>query len=450
VRRRALAGLVGIVLAASGCIFGDPGYSFLVRNDGADDVIVSFFSRESGYLVPAGVDGRAITALGLLDESPIYVLDTDCEVIAELVPSATVGRIIVDAAGARFEDVTDSDGTDLPSRELRPVDRCHGHVWLASPMPVEGSPRLAFIGGQDWSVHAIAADGTRYERLAANQAATALTAAAASPTIAYRRVAGDIPDVARLEVGEPAAITSIESALEAALSPDGSRMAYIEFDDWFDEGILHVSGTDGTELVLPERVARVAWSPDGDRLATVVLVDGDVDRAALWVMRDDGSERRCLVEGVAAGTVPSWAPTGDGVAVTLGFVERAPRSLVAVVDLDGAIREYEAAEGRGLAWPSWSPDGRSLAAVEDDVHPDGGEAWISVVDIESGSVTQLTDPPDFEADLAPVWSPDGGWIAFLRPSNDYGDLWVMRPDGSDARVLATGVHEAVWIAEPAR
>jgi hypothetical protein len=46
----------------------------------------------------------------------------------------------------------------------------------------------------------------------------------------------------------------------------------------------------------------------------------------------------------------------------------------------------------------------------------------------------------FEDDLSPVFSPDGTWIAFLRrqladPSLDKRDIVVVRPDGTDLRVI---------------
>jgi TolB protein len=42
------------------------------------------------------------------------------------------------------------------------------------------------------------------------------------------------------------------------------------------------------------------------------------------------------------------------------------------------------------------------------------------------------------ADVSPVWSPDGQWIAFSRKSPaaaTTAQIWVMRRDGSQARVL---------------
>ena len=59
-----------------------------------------------------------------------------------------------------------------------------------------------------------------------------------------------------------------------------------------------------------------------------------------------------------------------------------------------------------------------------------------------------------------VWSPDGKWIAFssarggfkdeavLHPATpqSYGDIYVMRPDGSDVRMLTDNQYEEATLA----
>jgi len=39
---------------------------------------------------------------------------------------------------------------------------------------------------------------------------------------------------------------------------------------------------------------------------------------------------------------------------------------------------------------------------------------------------------------APVWSPDGGLIAFTRRGQDGRRIGIIKPDGSDEKVLTTG------------
>ncbi|MGA2286685.1 MAG: hypothetical protein ABSG55_10505 [Dehalococcoidia bacterium] len=63
------------------------------------------------------------------------------------------------------------------------------------------------------------------------------------------------------------------------------------------------------------------------------------------------------------------------------------------------------------------------------------EGNVYTVDLPSGSPVQLTTDG---TDASPKWSPSGQWIIFTRLHSN----WVMRADGTDARVLAEGF--AAW------
>jgi predicted acetyltransferase len=62
-------------------------------------------------------------------------------------------------------------------------------------------------------------------------------------------------------------------------------------------------------------------------------------------------------------------------------------------------------------------------------------------------VTQLTDFKDTYARAFDV-SPDGGWIVFERAKkwneDKEVDLWIMRIDGSNARLLGRGGLSPSW------
>lgn len=108
----------------------------------------------------------------------------------------------------------------------------------------------------------------------------------------------------------------------------------------------------------------------------------------------------------------------------------------------GAVRALTAASSQDN-FPAWSPQGDRIAFTrfsERDselytVKPDGTDA------------RRVTNEPGNDAHCA--WSPDGQWLAFssarggfkdeaaLHPGNaqPYGDIYVMRADGSDVRQL---------------
>lgn len=88
---------------------------------------------------------------------------------------------------------------------------------------------------------------------------------------------------------------------------------------------------------------------------------------------------------------------------------------------------------------SWSPDGRRIAyeSTRD------GRSDLYVMDLASGFIRRVTDGRGFSDNAS--WSPDGSWIVFrssragitapLGHGRNYGDLYVVHPDGTGLRRL---------------
>ena len=123
------------------------------------------------------------------------------------------------------------------------------------------------------------------------------------------------------------------------------------------------------------------------------------------------------------------------------------RSELYVVRSDGSDLHEITLDG-GFYWDAkWAPDGRGVAASwQGPAHqPD-----IYLVDPIDGTRRNLTHREGW--DLSPVWSPDGGLIAFVSdrdvPAEEraaWGDagpyqqsLFVMEADGSHVRRLVKG------------
>jgi len=136
----------------------------------------------------------------------------------------------------------------------------------------------------------------------------------------------------------------------------------------------------------------------------------------------DGRKRLNLT-GRRSDTGPVASPNGRLVAFTRDIPSG--EAAVYVMNADGSD-QHEVAVG---SLPSWAPDSSRIAYVGSDPNgPSGSD--LSVMALATGVSTVLR-----AGYLVPVWSPDGTHIAAIDMLTD--QLVVMRPDGSDLRVLAS-------------
>jgi Tol biopolymer transport system component len=167
---------------------------------------------------------------------------------------------------------------------------------------------------------------------------------------------------------------------------------------------------------------------------------GDTDTAdvQVYLIHPDGSGRRKLTEESSAARNPAWSPDGELVYIR-GYQDGlGPMRLqaVAIDQQGGNPRVLTESLAAFTGWsPAWSPDGQSLL-------------FLDVLN-EDWAITRLT-PATMQFDTLGLahgnrpgdWKPDGRQIVFGT-----GDLWLMAPDGSQARtVLADGAmnFEAAW------
>ena len=127
-----------------------------------------------------------------------------------------------------------------------------------------------------------------------------------------------------------------------------------------------------------------------------------------------------------------------------------------------AFDQYEAGVGRTVVYAdpayglTWTLDQSEPAAqVAGAIVPASASAGVTVrafpvdgnVELflvwSDGRRQQLTLPDSFgdaHHNTAPVWSPDGTWIAFISSHGQANmDVYVIRPDGNDLRRVAQDV-----------
>ncbi len=250
-------------------------------------------------------------------------------------------------------------------------------------------------------------------------------------------------------------------------SPAGDRLVVNDEK----AGILHnsilVMNADGSARSVlfgdPQRSALApAWSPEGDRIAAGVgrFFQGaqGPSTADIAVMSVDGKNVRVLTDGSANYGLPSWSPDGRQIVFRLAGKDR--NGLVIANVATGAMRTLTSGEAHDN-FPSWSPKDDRIAFTSDR----DGDYEIYTIRTDGSDLRRLTYSPGNDAHNA--WSQDGEWIVFtsarrgfkdesaLHPFNPqpYGDLYVMRTDGSDVRMLSDDQFEdgtPAWIPRRGR
>jgi dipeptidyl aminopeptidase/acylaminoacyl peptidase len=236
-------------------------------------------------------------------------------------------------------------------------------------------------------------------------------------------------------------LSAVHSFEEVALSPDGTRVAWVEkvIEKGRDTGRFAVftapvqrsetgggdpRGIDGKRP--PARIGEgrhIAWSHDGTRLA---YVDKQLHVAAI------GGAAHTLTRLTGYVTAPAWSP--DDTRIAILFAENAPggggptepepvetgviggelhNQRVTVVDArSGAVRPVSPPELYVYEY-DWSPDGKAFALT---AAPGPGDnnwwtAQLYTMAADTGAVTAIHKPALQIAQ--PRWSPDGAAIGFI-------------------------------------
>jgi hypothetical protein len=138
---------------------------------------------------------------------------------------------------------------------------------------------------------------------------------------------------------------------------------------------------------------------------------------------EDSVER--LTEGLRAEAV-DVSPNGRQLAFTLNGAGTRHLAVAEIDDIQGTRRVLVRSHRFEQVYtPRWSPDGRRIAF---SAWYRGGRRDIAVVDVETGTVTHITD--DRALDTGPAWSPDGGTLYFSSDRTGIANIY--------AHELATG------------
>ncbi|GAC1658761.1 MAG: hypothetical protein NVS4B3_26390 [Gemmatimonadaceae bacterium] len=240
-------------------------------------------------------------------------------------------------------------------------------------------------------------------------------------------------------------------------SPDGRTMVFHrETDPRGDrDRVFQRWPSPDPRFALLRVPSAASFSPAGDRMVYLLTsFSGPVRSGSLVVANADGSSRRVIYEGPLTEDMagPAWSPRGDTILVGVGgFFQRAAIKPAQLMRLraDGTGLTAVTHDSVSSGMPSWSPDGTQVVYRA----ARGAKRELRILDLATGASRRLETGSDF--DTFPSWSPNGDWIAFTSKRDGDYEIYRIRPDGTGlqrlTRTSGTDAHESFspdgeWIA----
>lgn len=232
-------------------------------------------------------------------------------------------------------------------------------------------------------------------------------------------------------------LESNQPLMSPSWSPDGTRLAYVSFEERNSAIYLQDIRTGAREKIISGSGinSSPAFAPDGKRLAVTLSRDGNPE---IYLYNLESRNLTRLTNHPAIDTEASWSPDG--------------RSIVFTSDRGGGPQIYRMTASGGDAQrvtfnmgnynsrARYSPDGSKLALV----HGGDGGYRIGVVDLDTNSLNLVTNA---RLDESPSFAPNGSMIIYATMGSGGTELAATSTDGRLKQRLALQrgeVREPAW------
>jgi TolB protein len=226
-------------------------------------------------------------------------------------------------------------------------------------------------------------------------------------------------------------LASHEPIMSPTWSPDGSRIAYVSFDQKKPIVVVQNLSAGTTHVVAAFRGnnSAPAWSPDGRMLAVALSKDG---LTQLYRIAATGGTPQRLTDSPGIDTQPNFSPDGQWIAFTS---DRGGSPQIYRMPAAGGPAQRLTFEGSYNVGPRFSPDGKTIAFVQRD----GGRYRIASLELATGQVTALTEGT---LDDSPSYAPNGKMILYETQVGGRGQLAAVSGDGRVRQRLTSAAGDA--------
>lgn len=237
---------------------------------------------------------------------------------------------------------------------------------------------------------------------------------------------------------EQVVLKSKYSIFSPAWSPDGKKLAYVMLEDKGSRVYVQELATGKKELVSASKGlnSAPAFSPDGTKLAMVLSKDGNPE---IYVLELATKKWSRITKHFSIDTEPNWMPDSQHIIFTSG---RSGKPQIYRVDTQSGYIERLTFEGHYNARARLAQDGRFLVMVHQPKK--GADYHIASLDLSRGLMQILTS--DTYLDESPSVSPNGVMVMYAAKYKNQSILAAVSVDG-DVKFLVPSKHGDV--REPA-